>query len=161
MNIYEKLKWIIEDKIYKVKHYFEVKKCKKLYSDYDDNEYNIGSLKHIWGIKSWDDLSIGEDTNLYTMNDIDITYDRESKLYMLGIETAYIFKDRKSECKYLKRLLEAFTKYMIDNNYSINYDTCLFFRTPTINSSAESIEELYMNFKIFVEGYCSIYGYLQ
>ena len=28
-----------------------------------------------------------------------------------------------------------------------------------INTDFESIEELYANFKIYVEGYCSFYGY--
>jgi len=95
------------------------------------------------------------------MNDIDITYNRKSKLYYLGIETAYMFnKPRKeNECKYLKRLLEAFTKFMDGNNYSKDYDYCLFMTNPSTCDKAESIEELYMNFKIFVEGYCKAYGF--
>ena len=156
-----KVRFLLEDKIYNIKHYLEVKKCERLYSDYEDNEYNIGSLKHIWGIESWDDLT-GKVACLYTMNDIDITYDRKSKLYMLGIETAYMFKEnrKEEECRYLRQLSDAFTKYMDDNGYLKDYDICLFMTSPpTILTSAESIEELYINFKIFVEGYCKVYGY--
>jgi len=95
------------------------------------------------------------------MNDIDITYDRETKKYSLGIETAYMFKEprKKNECKYLKQILDAFTKFMDDNNYSKDYDVCLFMSNPSTDTSAESIEELYMNFKIFVKGYCKVYGF--
>ncbi|HHX69724.1 MAG TPA: hypothetical protein GX708_16970 [Gallicola sp.] len=91
------------------------------------------------------------------MNDIDITYDRETKRYMLGIETAYLFKNKQSECKYLKDLLNVFTKYMDDNSLSKDYDYFLFMSNPSLTTSAETIEELYINFKIFVEGYCKTY----
>jgi hypothetical protein len=161
MNIKE-LWWIIEYKIGDIKHYFEIKKYKKLYPDFiKEDEYDSGYLKHIWGVKSWDDLT-GKDACLYTMNDIDIIYCRESKLYMLGVETAYMFNDenrKHAECKYLKQLLKAFTKFMNDNNYSKDFDKCLFISNSSLSISAESIEELYMNFKIFVEGYCKVYGY--
>jgi hypothetical protein len=160
MNIFKELKWKLEYKIGDIQSYFYNRKCKKLYPDYEDNEYNCGSSKFIWGVKSWDDLS-GADCNIYTMNDIDVTYNRESKLYMLGIETAYMFKEprKENECKYLKRLLEAFTKFMDDNNYSKEYDYCLFMSSSVIDDEAESIEELYINFKIFVEGYCKVYNF--
>lgn len=160
--MFKKIKYIIKNKTYQAKHYFEVKFCKKFYSDYEDNEYNIGSLKFIWGIKSYDDLSSGENANLYTMNDIDITYDRKTKLYMLGIETAYMFNGnrKEGECEYLRGLLASFSKFMDDNGYAKDYDKCLFMtQPPTILSSAENIEELYINFKIYVEGYCRVYGY--
>jgi len=147
---------------YNIQYSLEVKKYKRLYSDYIDDEYNNGSLKFIWGIISWDDLN-GKDANLHTMNDIDIIYDRDTKLYMLGIETAWVFDGneeeiKKGECRYLRQLLDAFTKFMDDNGYLKDYDTCLYMRRPYLNDSAESIGELYFNFKVFVEGYCKVYG---
>jgi len=156
----ENIKLEIYCKTYNIKNYLQVRKYKRLYPDYVDDEYNCGSLKFIWGIKSWDDLT-GKDASLFTMNDIDIIYDRDSKLYMLGIETIYTFKENKkeNECKYLRRLLETFTKYMNDNNYSKNYDVCIYAFGSSTKNSAESIEKLYFNFKVFVEGYCKVYGY--
>ncbi len=156
MNLYKNLKYWIESKFFNIRHSLEVAYYKRKYPDYEDNYCNIGSLKLIWGIKSWDDLT-GADTNLYSMNDIDITYDRKSKLYMLGIETAYMFDDHESECKYLRQLLEAFTSFMSENGYSTDCKFPLFFGNPSITTSAESIEELYTNFRIFVEGYCKVY----
>jgi hypothetical protein len=143
-----------------IKDYFYNKRMKKKYPDYEDNEYNCGELKHIWGIKSWDDLS-SNSCNIYTMNDIEITYHRDIKKYSLCIETAYMYDDNRKqhECEYLKQLLNAFTKYMNDNNYSKEYDICLFMMQPSIDFKTDSIEELYANFKIYVEGYCSLYGY--
>jgi hypothetical protein len=160
LNIFTKLKWSVQYKISGIKNYFTIRKYKKLYPDYIDDEYNAGSVKFIWGVTSWDELT-GKVASLYTMNDIDIIYDRDTNKYCLGIETAYMFDgDRKeNECRYLKQLLDVFTKFMDDNNYSKDYDICLFMNDTTINTTADSIEELYANFKIYVEGYCSFYGH--
>lgn len=155
MDLYYKIKFKIEELWYKFCNW----KYKLKYPNYVEDSKHYGSLKHVWGITSYDDLT-GSEANLYTMNDIDITYDRDTKLYMLGIETAYMFKEprKQNECEYLKELLSFFDKYMDDNNLLKDFDKCLFFSQPTILTSAESIEELYMNFKIFVEGYCKAYG---
>lgn len=144
---------------YGVVDYFRTRKYRKLYPDYiEDDEYNLGELKHIWGVTSCDELCTLK-SNLYTMNDIDITYDRKTKKYFLGIETAYMFKTTQNECKYLKQLLKIFTDFMDDNSYNKNFDMCLFMRSPEINCEADSIEELYANFSIYVNGFCSFYGY--
>jgi len=158
----DNIKLEIYCKTYSIRNYLQVRKYKKLYPDYIDDEYNCENLKFIWGIISWDDLT-GKDANLHTMNNIDIIYDRDTKLYMLGIETAWVFDGnikeiKKSECRYLRQLLDAFAKFMDDNGYLKDYDTCLFMRRPQLEDSAESIEELYFNFKVFVEGYCKICG---
>lgn len=121
---------------------------------YGGSSLEDDSLKHIWGVKSFDDLS-GADCNLYTMNDIDITYDKKEKKYILGIETAYMFDNYGDECNYLKDCLNAFTKYMDINNLNKNKKFHLFFSNPVISTSANSIEELYTDFKIFVDGFCN------
>ena len=144
-------------KTYNIRNYLEIRKYKRLYPDYVDDEYNCGSLKFIWGVKSWDDLT-GKDTSLFTMNDIDITYDRDTKMYNLSIETIFMFEGSKEEeeCKYLRHLLDKFNKYMDDNKLSKDYKTYLAMYDCF---SAESIEELYFKFRVFVEGYCSVCGY--
>ena len=158
MDIFTKFKWWLQDKCEQIRAYFYEKKLKRLYSDYNgDDEYNCGTLKFIWGIKSWDCL-IDADTCLYTMNDIDICYDRETKKYMLGIETAYMFEDKIDEVEYLDRLLSFFTKYMTDNNLSTEEPYFLWMSNPCTIMKADTIEELYTNFKLFVEGYKALYG---
>ena len=75
----ENIKLEIYCKTYNIKNYLQVRKYKRLYPDYVDDEYNCGSLKFIWGIKSWDDLT-GKDASLFTMNDIDIIYSPPSNI---------------------------------------------------------------------------------
>ena len=121
---------------------------------YGDCGIETDDWKFIWGITSWDDLS-GHEANMYTMNDIDITYDKQKKEYMLGVETAYMFETYNSACNYLKACLEAFTKYMDDNGLDKNKQYSLFMSNPCTSMVADSIEDLYTNFKIFVDGFCN------
>lgn len=134
------------------------RKMMKKYPDYKDDEYNCGDLKFIWGIKSWDDLT-SKDANLYSMNDLDIVYDREKKEYMLGIETIYTFDDKEDEIKYLEGLLDKFTEYVRENKYITNQDKmCLTYIESSEPWRAETISELYIRFKIFVNGFKSVFG---
>ena len=142
---------------YRVKKIIYTAYMKCRFPDWEDNEYNCGNLKFIWGIKSYDDLT-SMPANFYTMNDIDITYSRKSKLYSLGIETSYLFDNGKfGEAEYLNNLLQKFTEFMQENNYKTNEPYDLWMEMPDINMFAESIPELYTNFKIFVEGYKALY----
>ena len=121
--------------------------------DYDDYYYE--NMEFVWGVKSWDDLT-GADANLHTMNDIDIIYDKDEKIYMLSVETAYMFDSYVDECEYLQNCLNAFTKYMDDNGLKKDTRFDLFMGSPCTSMEAKTIEELYINFKIFVNGYCSL-----
>lgn len=132
----------------------EEKYTKEMDEKYGDCSLEDDDIKFIWGVKSWDDLS-GADACLYTMNDIDLTYDKKKKVYMLGIETAYMFDTHADECDYLKNCLKAFTKYMDDNCLKKNEPYPLFMSNPCTSMTAETIEELYINFKIFVDGFCN------
>lgn len=153
-------KWKVEDKITDIKTHFYNKKMKKLYPDYEDNQYNCGSFKFIWGSKSYDDLC-AESACFGTMNDIGISYDRQTKLYYLDIETAFMFDGnrKQGECEYLKRLLHIFEKFMDENSYSKDFDICLFMSNPCLDIKADSIERLFAEFKIYVLGYCKFYGF--
>ena len=121
---------------------------------YGDCDAETDDWKFIWGITSWDDLS-GHEANMYTMNDIDIIYDKQKTEYILGVETAYMFETYNSACSYLRMCLDAFSKYMDDNGLDKNKRYDLFMGNPCINMVANSIENLYTNFKIFVDGFCS------
>lgn len=140
----------LSERAYKKENQYAEEMDKK----YGDYALETDEIKFIWGIKSWDDLS-GCDANLYTMNDIDITYDKQKKEYILGIETAYMFKTHTAECEYLRDCLKAFTKYMDDNGLQKNKPFVLFMSNCNTEMTAKSIEELYVNFKIFVDGFCN------
>lgn len=132
----------------------EGKYIEQMDKKYGNSLYETDELKFIWGVKNWFDLS-GGDANLWTMNEIDITYDKEKQKYMLGVETAYVFSSYADECNYLRDCLEAFTKYMDDNGLKKNEPYTLFMSDLSINLEADTIEELYTNFKIFVDGFCN------
>ena len=115
---------IIRDKI---KHF----KFKNTYSDNIGEENDYDDLEFVWGIKSWDDITSTE-ANLYTMNDLDIVYDRIRNEYMLGIETVYLFADgNNGEIKYLEHLLEKFTEFARENNY-ISSDDAAYRKTAEV-----------------------------
>ena len=134
-------------------------KKKEKYDDAMDKKYGdcfveTDDLKFIWGVTSFDEWTSHE-ANFYTMNDIDIIYDKQKKEYILGVETAYIFETYQAECNYLQKCLDAFTQYMDDNELDKNKHYRLFMSEPCTNVRADSIEELYTNFKIFVNGFCN------
>ena len=144
------------DKIKQIIDYLKIKYYKIKYKDYEDNEFNYNSIKHIWGVPSSDSPTPNE-CNLYTMNDIDIIYNRDCNLYTLSIESIYNFKNKEYECEYLLRLLREFYRFMKNHNYDTNHQLKLSECNMGLIFAANSIGELYAKFKIFVEGYCSVY----
>lgn len=132
-------------------------KMKRKYHDYRDDEYNCDELKFIWGVKSWDDIS-SDEANLYTMNDLDIVFDRKRKEYILGIETIYSFAEgNKGEVVYLENLLDKFTEFAKENNcLPKDGELCLCSVESAQPWRAATISELYIRFKVFVNGYKSV-----
>jgi hypothetical protein len=128
------------------------KQCDECVGD----EYHTGGFDFIWGVTSWDNL-VGSTANFYTMNDIEICYNRESEMYSLDIETAYHFRDKAAEISYLEDLLKYFTEFMHQNDYDTDEEYVLDFSQLNI-TEANSIPELYTNFRLFVEGYKALYG---
>ena len=123
----------------------------KWYKTTEDN------LEFIWGLKSDDDLTNNE-ASLYTMNDIDIIYDKKERTYRFGIETIYCFeKGLEGEKEYIQKLFNKFTEWMIQQNYNINRELNIyqvFTEGVNINTHFESIEDSYTTFKYMVKGFC-------
>ena len=131
----------------------------KLKSLYYKNQYqkqlqNISdTYEFIWGLSN--------DTNeadLFTMNNIDIVYNKKEKTYSIEIETGYLFTNGKTgEKTYIKNLFNKLTEWMIHKGYDINQEITLdemFTQGKNINSEFETIEELYAVFKCLVFGFC-------
>ena len=95
------------------------------------------------------------------MNDIDIIYNTESKMYIFDIETVYEFTNgQEGERKYIKRLFDELTKWMKSEGYDTTQELNLydvFTRGLNINSEFESLEQLYATFKFLVKGFCGEY----
>lgn len=123
-----------------------------------NSDYYYGNIEFIWGVKSSDELFCKE-ANLYTMNDIDICFDHKDEKYILDIETAYYFENGyKDQVKYYDSLLTKFTEYMEENNYNTSLSNISETITPICDLKANSIEELYIMFRIFVEGLKAVYN---
>lgn len=135
----------------------QMKEENEVFDKYGDCENE--SIKLIFGVKSYDDLcKCG--ANLYTMNDLDVIYDKNSRTYSVSIESIYHWDDKKGILTYLKNLLSQFTQYMIDNRLDTNYKISfydMFYSKICIDCVADTIEECYAKFKFMVDGYCNIY----
>ena len=140
----------------------EEKITEEYYDDYNEDFTENSSMKFIWGLKSYDDLS-SCDANLETMNDIDLIYLKNEKKYILGVETAYMFNSKETEKEYFKVLLDKFTKWMEEQGYNTNStlnpydDMCeIFTKGININTHFDTIEDAYRTFKLLVNVYLTL-----
>lgn len=140
----------------------EEKITEEYYNDYNEDFTENSSMKFIWGLKSYDDLS-SCDANLETMNDIDLIYLKDEQKYILGVETAYMFNSKEAEKEYFKDLLDKFTKWMKEQEYNTNstLNPCgdmyeIFSGGVNINTHFDTIEDAYRTFKLLVNGYLTL-----
>ena len=140
----------------------EEKITEQYYNDYNEDFTENSSMKFIWGLKSYDDLS-SCDANLETMNDIDLIYLKDEKKYILSVETAYMFNSKEAEKEYFKTLLDKFTEWMTEQGYNTNStlnpydDMCeIFTKSININTHFDTIEDAYRTFKLLVNGYLTL-----
>ena len=140
----------------------EEKIAEEYYNDYNEDFTENSSMKFIWGLKSYDDLS-SCDANLETMNDIDLIYLKDEKKYILGVETVYMFNSKEAEKEYFKVLLDKFTEWMKEQGYDTNstlnpygdmYE--IFNGSININTHFNTIEDAYRTFKLLVNGYLTL-----
>lgn len=132
------------------------------YNDYNEDFTENSSMKFIWGLKSYDDLSSCY-ANLETMNDIELIYLKDEKKYILDVETVYMFNSKEDEKEYFKTLLDKFTKWMEEQGYNTNstlnqYDDMyeIFSGYININTHFNTIENAYLTFKLLVNEYLTL-----
>lgn len=123
-----------------------------------------GRYLFLWGVKSGDDLSSSQ-ANLYTMNDIDLTYDSQTFSYCIGVETIYSFDTVYSEiihyCNLLVELREwllkrcpsfQFSKEPVDHS-SLEYNAAIMEPELSSNYNGASIEIAEGKFRRAVKTY--------
>lgn len=140
----------------KIREWQYRRKYKKLYPDWEDNEYNISEFKFVWGLRSGDDLSSFITVNFYTMNDLDLYYDRKREVYILDIERAYVFNSVEAEIKYLRRLRESLKEYLLSQGVELNFKPRLwavYIGEKKSFCEADTLEELYWQFDTFIKGF--------
>ena len=130
----------------------------EIFNKYGDCENE--SIKLIFATLSYDEMVRQRGATLYTMNDLDVIYDKETKKYSVDIEAIYQWDDKSGIAIYLQSLLNQFTKYMTDNNLKTNYKISfydIFYGKIAIECEADTIEECYAKFKFIVDGYCRMW----
>ncbi len=131
--------------------YYE--KMEKKYGDYSlEND----DVKFIFGVLGmWPEPS--DKPNLFTMNDLDICYDKKKQTYDLGIELFIGFETPDGHRNHLNYLLEKFTDFMKSEGYDTDnckYSWRDFFYVGEMSSglSGKTLEEVYWKFKMMVLG---------
>lgn len=91
----------------------------------------------------------------HTSNDIEVIYCPKTKRYHLKLDTSWWFETKEEELAFLKGLQFRFLDYLDQKNHPNPIDTNYIFwmSNPGELFIAESIEELYTNYSIFVAGY--------
>ena len=128
------------------------RKCRKKYPNWNPEQW-AGDEQFIWGAFAYDNFGCCPEGNIFTMYDISITRNHKDNKYKLFLEQCLCFDDKKKQCEYLKNCLYKFTKYMDSHGLEKNYDLN-FFEIPF---KADTIPELYTQFRIFVDGFCDLY----
>ena len=119
------------------------KVLKKLKSDDE-----LGAIQKIWEYRS------AENTGL--IEDLSIVYNaREDKYYLLFDLFRDFKNDYSSVAYYLLDILGRFTSYMRSKKYAMDAKINIY--SVNLEFSADTIEELYAKFKIFVTGFISTY----
>lgn len=88
-------------------------------------------------------------------NDIEVVYCPGTKKYQLKLDTSWLFDTKEEELAFLKALQHKFLDYLEKNNHPEPIDAKYIFwmSNPGELFVAESIEELFVNYSIFVAGY--------
>jgi hypothetical protein len=119
------------------------KVLKKLKSDDE-----LGAIKKIWEYRSSENTSLIED--------LSIVYNaREDKYYLLFDLFRDFKNDYSSVAYYLLDILGRFTGYMKSKKYAMDAKINIY--NVNLDFTADTIEELYAKFKIFVTGFISTY----
>lgn len=156
-NIYygKIIKWFPFNIIDKIISDIKWKSADKYYSTFNEDGTENEEMKHIWGIKSYMDLS-NAPCGLLTMNNFDITYLKKENKYILGVETMIHFEKRDGCKSYILFILDKFTEWMKENNYDTNKELCMyevFTEGLNINSEFDDIETAYATFKLLAKGF--------
>lgn len=118
---------------------------------------DINHMEYVWAMKDdgSDDWS-GEMCSINTNNDIELVYWRDTSTYSIIVETIYWFHDKGGEIEYIQRLFSGYTKWMLSQNLSIDYELPIgeiFTEGQGISAHFDTIEETYANFRNIAEGY--------
>ena len=131
----------------------EKKRCKKLYSDWKDDEFNCGANKFIFGVVN-ENCSQQSEASFHTLNDLVVYYNRDTEKYLLDIEPIV-----ENSIEYLSNLLKKFRNFVCETyniqnlNIGINPSLYTYLYDMSNYWSSDNLVDLYFRFYIFVQGY--------
>lgn len=139
----------------------EKKRCKKLYLDWKDDEFNCGPNKFIFGVISDDNkvLPNAPQTSIpsfQTLNCMQVYYNRDTEKYLLDIDLYNLESD--DPIQYVNKLLKEF-KDFVSNEYNIHINNLiednLFEYIGDMSNYwvSSDLATLYFRFYIFAQGY--------
>lgn len=121
--------------------------CKKHFSDWEDNEYNCGDLKFLWGLISGCDAAAAP--SFCTNNIAIFYYSRIYKKYYLDIDLSCT--DNKEIMKMLDYVYHQFSLYIRDRHLS---STIIKLQMPfELTLVGDSEMEVFYKFKMLLDGY--------
>lgn len=126
----------------------EKRRCAELYPDWKDDKYNCGPNKFIWGLT--EDEKVAESFEDLTI--LMVYYNRDTKNYFLQLDLEKI-KDI-GRLKVLMLLWICDMEEKVDLDSFNKLDKSIF--NDGIQFKAPTLSELYLQFKIFVNGYLNV-----
>ena len=129
----------------------EKARCKRMYPDYLDNEFNMLDNLFIWGYNTNPKV----EPSFLTWDDAYIYYNRATKKYYMSIDTGFYTaiqteEAARVELDRLSEIEEAFRNFMIQSNLSTHLSKIRFTDTGL---EGDSLTELYIKFRYMFEGY--------
>ena len=139
------------------KHYKrEQARCAKAYPDWLDDEFNMLDSQFIWGYHS-DPKVI---PSFHTWNDAYIYFNRATKMYYMEVDTGFSGMKydpdlARNELQRLSEIDEAFRNFLIEKGIPMRVND---FRLTGGALEGETLSELYIRFRIMLEGYKTYLG---
>lgn len=129
----------------------EKRRCAKAYDDWRDNEYNCGPLKYVIGVQSNGEYA----DNFNTLNDLDIYFNRDTKKYLLSIDTTKSFVNIDQKRVWVMELFKKLRAYMYKNGLFCHsfYPFELDIYKDGQMFIGDSLTELYYKFGLFAYGF--------
>jgi hypothetical protein len=130
----------------------EEARCRELYPDWRNDEYNLLDYKFIWGYTKDSTTT----PSFYTWDDAYVYYNRADKRYYMHIDTGlYEAVEKRVAWGEIDRLFEiknAFALFLSENGLLLSAPFCF---DLLQQEGATSLTELYIKFNILFEGYCA------
>ena len=129
----------------------EKARCARIYPDWVDDEFNMLDNLFIWGYNTNPNIT----PSFYSWDDAYIYFNRQTKKYYMTIDTGfygvnYNEEFARAEFDRLNRIDLAFRDFLIKKGLPMRADIFPF-EDPALE--ADTLSELYVKFRIMIEGY--------